>query len=116
MLRQLIRRIRRWGMRTIKPFGRSLPRDTLRISLCDRNPDVARALAAFLDVGDIEVLECDLLGLSCDAVVSPANSFGSMDGGSDHHIDRHYDGDAQRRYRPSSPSGFTANCPSAGRP
>ena len=44
-------------MKTIKPFGRGLPRDTLRISLCDRNPDVARALAAaFLDVGGVEVL------------------------------------------------------------
>ena len=57
MLRQLTRRIRRWRMKTIKPFGRGLPRDTLRISLCDRNPDVARALAAaFLDVGGVEVL------------------------------------------------------------
>lgn len=35
-------------MRTIKPFGRDLPRDILRISLCDRNPNVARALTAAL--------------------------------------------------------------------
>ena len=85
-------------MKTIKPFGRGLPRHTLRISLCDQNPDIARALAAaFLDVEDVEVLEGDLLGLDCDALVSPANSFGYMDGGIDHHIDRFYEGDAQRK-------------------
>ena len=62
-----------------KPFGRSLADDLLRVSLCDRNPDVVRALANdFHDVGGVEVLEGDLLGLDCDAVVSPANSFGFM--------------------------------------
>ena len=49
----------------------------LRVSLCDRNPDVVRALVNdFHDVGGVEVLEGDLLGLDGDAVVSPANSFG----------------------------------------
>jgi O-acetyl-ADP-ribose deacetylase (regulator of RNase III) len=44
----------------------------------------------------VEVLEGNLLDLDCDAVVSPANSFGYMDGGIDQHIDRFYDGEAQR--------------------
>lgn len=84
-------------MKTVKPFGRGLADGLLRVSLCDRNPDVVRALAYnFHDAGGVEVLEGDLLGLNCDAVVSPANSFGYMDGGIDHHIDRFYGGEAQR--------------------
>jgi hypothetical protein len=84
-------------MKTVKPFGRRLADDPLRVSLCDRNPDVVRALANdFHDVGGVEVLEGDLLGLDCDALVSPANSFGYMDGGVEKHIDGFYQGEAQR--------------------
>lgn len=94
MLRSLFRRMR---MKVIKPLGRNLPDGLMRVSLCDRNPEVARALAShFEDVVGVEVLEGDLLDLDCHAVVSPANSFGYMDGGIDKHIDRFYDGEAQR--------------------
>ena len=68
------------------------------MSFCDQNLDVARALAAACqDVGGVEGLAGDLLELDCDALVSPANSFGYMDGGIDHQIDRFYEGDAQRQ-------------------
>jgi O-acetyl-ADP-ribose deacetylase (regulator of RNase III) len=94
MLRPLYRRMR---MRTVKPSGRNLPDSLVRVSLCDRNPEVARALGGnFHDVGGVEVLEGDLLDLECDALVSPANSFTYMDGGIDQHIDRFYEGQAQR--------------------
>ncbi len=94
MFRSLIRRMR---MKIVKPLGRNLPDGLLRVSLCDRNPDVAQALAShFQNIDGVEVLEGDLLDLDCDAVVSPANSFGYMDGGIDQHIDRFYDGEAQR--------------------
>jgi len=84
-------------MKVIKPLGRRLPNGLLCVSLCDRNPDVARALAvSFQDVGGVEVLEGDLLRLDCEALVSPANSFTYMDGGIDQHIDRFYEGQAQR--------------------
>lgn len=84
-------------VRTIKPFGRSVGNGVLRLSLCDRNPDVARALAEqFSDAEGAEVLEGDLLALDCDAVVSPANSFGYMDGGIDRAIDQFYEGNAQK--------------------
>ncbi|WP_435018688.1 macro domain-containing protein [Tundrisphaera sp. TA3] len=96
MLRALARSMRRMRMTVHKPFGRGLAADLLRVSLCDRNPDVARALAvAFRDVGGVEVLEGDLLALDCDALVSPANSFGYMDGGVEKQIDAFYRGDAQ---------------------
>ena len=94
MLRFLFRRMR---MKIIKPLGRSLPDGLVRLSLRDHNPDVARALASiFKDTVGVEVLEGDLLDLDCNAVVSPANSFGYMDGGIDKHIDRFYEGEAQK--------------------
>lgn len=83
-------------MRTkaIKPFAG--PAAPLRVSLCDRNPEVARALAdRFDDLGAVEVREGDLLDLDGDALVSPANSFGYMDGGIDRAIDGFYQGAAQ---------------------
>jgi O-acetyl-ADP-ribose deacetylase (regulator of RNase III) len=83
-------------MTTHKSFGRGLAAGELRVTLFDRNPDVARCLAnAFQEVAGVEVLEGDLLGLNCDAIVSPANSFGYMDGGIDRHIDQSYEGKAQ---------------------
>jgi O-acetyl-ADP-ribose deacetylase (regulator of RNase III) len=92
-----VKALRRMRMKVIKPFGRKLPDGLVRVSLCDRNPDVAHALASiFQDIEGVEVLEGDLLDLDCDSVVSPANSFGYMDGGIDTHIDRFYDGEAQR--------------------
>jgi O-acetyl-ADP-ribose deacetylase (regulator of RNase III) len=83
-------------MKTVKPFGRGHAHGPLRVSLFDRNPEVARALAdAFREVAGVEVLEGELLGLEGDAVVSPANSFGYMDGGIDAEIDRSFEGKAQ---------------------
>ena len=84
-------------MDVIKPLGRDLDPDRVGLSLCDRDPAVARALAgAFGDVDGVEVLAGDLLALDCDALVSPANSFGDMGGGIDQQIDRFYAGAAQR--------------------
>ncbi len=83
-------------LKVLKQFGRA-PAATLRISLCDRNPAVARSLADRFDgVDGVEVAIGDLLDLDCDALVSPANSFGFMDGGIDQAIDRFYLGRAQR--------------------
>lgn len=97
MLPTLAKALRRMRMKIVKPLGRNLPDGLVRVSFCDRNPEVARALAGhFQDIVGVEVLEGDLLDLECDAVVSPANSFGYMDGGIDKHIDRYYDGEAQR--------------------
>lgn len=84
-------------LQLIKPMARNLPGDLLRVSLVDRNPDVARAfLEHFHDVDGVEILEGNLLDLECDALLSPANSFGYMDGGFDKHIDDFYQGAAQR--------------------
>jgi O-acetyl-ADP-ribose deacetylase (regulator of RNase III) len=88
--------IRRWRMKTIKPFGRTSP-DGIQISLGDLNPDIANALAvAFAGVDHAEVVQGNLLDLHCDAILSPANSFGDMGGGIDKAIDDFHRGAAQR--------------------
>ena len=95
MLRSLLGR---WRVKTLKPFGRGLPAEGLRVSLCDTNEDVARTLgAAFADVVQVEVLHGNLLDLACDAILSPANSFGDMGGGIDKHIDDRSGGGVQAR-------------------
>ena len=40
----------------------------------------------FSEFSDIEIIEEDIVEVSCDAIVSPANSFGFMDGGLDIHL------------------------------
>ncbi len=88
--------IRRWRMKTHKPFGRTSS-DALRISLGDMKPEIAIALAtAFAGADQVEVVEGNLLDLACDAIVSPANSFGDMGGGIDKAIDDFHRGAAQR--------------------
>lgn len=85
-------------MKTLKPFGRIRNGTHFRVHLCDSNPEVAAALAAwFHDVDAAEVLVGDLLELACDALVAPANSFGDMSGGLDKRIDDFHGGEAQRR-------------------
>lgn len=55
-----------------------------RILLRDRNERLVDAwLAAFADVPSVSVSETDFFSEPADAVVSPANSFGVMDGGLD---------------------------------
>jgi len=46
---------------------------------------------------DVEVLEGDICRVPCDAVVSPANSFGFMDGGLDYHLSERFGWDLQDR-------------------
>ncbi|KWA11605.1 hypothetical protein WT37_21320 [Burkholderia territorii] len=57
---------------------------TVKLTLCAVTEPLYCALAeAFVDVVDVSVLRADILSLSADAIVSPANSFGWMDGGID---------------------------------
>lgn len=90
-------RVRRWHMKTLKPFG-NVPTEALRITAGDLSPVVAESLAqVFADVPAVEVVHGNLLDLNCDAIVSPANSFGDMGGGIDKAIDDLSQGKAQRR-------------------
>jgi O-acetyl-ADP-ribose deacetylase (regulator of RNase III) len=56
----------------------------MNILLVDREPAMVRAWrAAFADRDDVEVIEGDYFSRPAGAMVSPANSFGIMDGGLD---------------------------------
>jgi O-acetyl-ADP-ribose deacetylase (regulator of RNase III) len=98
-------------MKTLKSFDGTSSAN-LQVSLGDLNPAVARALAAaFDDVPGVEVVEGNLLDLSCDAVVSPANSFGDMGGGIDKAIDDFHQGEAQRRVMAAIAEQFFGELP-----
>jgi O-acetyl-ADP-ribose deacetylase (regulator of RNase III) len=95
MFQWLAAKARRWRMKTLKPFGKAA--SGLLLSLGDLDAAVAGALTdAFVDVAPVEVVEGDLLRLACEAIVSPANSFGDMGGGIDKAIDDFHRGAAQR--------------------
>lgn len=59
----------------------------LQIKLVYREQELGKAWKEdFKDCANVEVVEKDILDVECDAVVSPANSFGFMDGGLDLHL------------------------------
>lgn len=87
-------------MKTLKTFGTPSALEGLSLTIGDRNADTARALAAaFEGVPAVEVIEGDLLNAGCEAILSPANSFGDMGGGIDKAIDDFHQGAAQRAVR-----------------
>jgi O-acetyl-ADP-ribose deacetylase (regulator of RNase III) len=111
MFHWLTGKARRWRMKTLKPFGQPAAND-LRLSLGDMNPGVAGALeGTFTDIAAVEVVEGNLLDLPCDAIVSPANSFGDMSGGIDKAIDDFHHGEAQRRVRAAIAEQFLGELP-----
>ena len=112
MLDAMRAKARRWRMKILKPFGAFSTRAELRLSLVDRNGDVAEALArAFHDTPAVEVAEGNLLDLASDAIVSPANSFGDMSGGIDKSIDDFHHGAAQRSIMAAIAEHFLGELP-----
>lgn len=96
MIAALMRRLRRRRMAILKPFG-DVPQDALLVSFGDLNAEVTDRLAYhFHGVPAVEVIHGNLLDLDCQAIVSPANSFGDMGGGIDKAIDDFHRGEAQR--------------------
>ncbi len=54
---------------------------------------------AFGDAQNVEVIRADITKMACDAVVSPANSFGFMDGGLDLALSERFGWDLEARLR-----------------
>ena len=70
------------------------------IRLRDINPDVVGAWEeTFAGVEGVQVSRGDIFGLAADAIVSPANSFGYMDGGIDGVYSMHFGWDLSKRLR-----------------
>lgn len=56
----------------------------MKLKFCFCNSALGKALKeSFGGLSDCEVVEADICEVHCDAIVSPANSFGFMDGGLD---------------------------------
>jgi O-acetyl-ADP-ribose deacetylase (regulator of RNase III) len=111
MFAWFLAKVRRWHVKTLKPFGQAPP-GGLRLSLGDLDGRVAAALAdAFADADQVEVVLGDLLELDCDGVVSPANSFADMGGGIDKAIDDFPRGEAQEAVRSAVAERFLGELP-----
>ena len=75
-----------------------MPVPLQRIALRDLNPALIAAWEeAFEGVPGVEIEEGDIFEVAADAIVSPANSFGFMDGGIDLVYSRHFGWDLQDR-------------------
>jgi O-acetyl-ADP-ribose deacetylase (regulator of RNase III) len=74
----------------------------MKFLLRDRSSAVVEAWRAeFIEAPDVEVSGGDIFDLSADAIVSPANSFGFMDGGIDLVYSQHFGWGLQERLRES---------------
>jgi O-acetyl-ADP-ribose deacetylase (regulator of RNase III) len=97
---------------TVKPFGKEMGLDVLRISICDTNREIAAVFArVFAGEANVEVLHGNMLNLTAGALVSPANSFGDMGGGVDKAIDDFFGGGAQTRVQAHIREEFLGEMP-----
>lgn len=70
----------------------------MKILLCAINKDLIGSWKKyFSNEKQVEILEEDITGMTCDAIVSPANSFGFMDGGLDYALSVKFGWDLQER-------------------
>ncbi|QEG22287.1 macro domain-containing protein [Mariniblastus fucicola] len=70
----------------------------MRIILCSIDEPLAKAWETYcVDLSGVEVHRGNILDLNVDAVVSPANSFGFMDGGIDMVYSQHFGWNVQLR-------------------
>jgi O-acetyl-ADP-ribose deacetylase (regulator of RNase III) len=89
--------INRFKVKRLKKFGRTVSTHQFRLTLCDPNQELlAYLVQEFADYEQVEIVEGNLIHISCDALVSPANSFGDMGGGVDKVIDDYFEGKAQQ--------------------
>ena len=70
----------------------------VKIKLVYRDNDLGMAWEGYFSPGPaVEIIQGDICQIPCDAVVSPANSFGFMDGGLDHALSERFGWDLQER-------------------
>lgn len=70
----------------------------MKILLRDVNPAIVDAwTSAFEGVSGVEISQGEIFGVTADAIVSPANSFGFMDGGIDYVYSEHFGSSLESR-------------------
>ena len=73
---------------------------TITVILCAISAELSAAWEeAFLDIPQVRVANRSILEVEADALVSPANSFGYMDGGLDLIYSEHFGWDLEKRVR-----------------
>ena len=74
--------------------------ENLRIELVDLDSDLVQAWQeSFASIRQVYPYQGSILDVSTDAIVSPANSFGFMDGGLDLHLSQHFGWHIEDRVR-----------------
>ena len=69
----------------------------MKILLCHRDDRLGDAWRErFAGQDDVSVTGEDICRVNCDAIVSPANSFGFMDGGLDHQLSEYFGWDLEK--------------------
>ena len=72
----------------------------MRVLLVAIDPRMVEAWREFFAAeASVTVIEGDILQVACEAIVSPANSFGFMDGGLDHALSERFGWDLEKRLR-----------------
>lgn len=72
----------------------------MKLKLVAFNLNLYYAWKNYFDpISDVEVIDGDILALDGDAIVSPANSFGYMDGGLDLKLSQHFGWELESRVR-----------------
>lgn len=70
----------------------------IKIILADLSPKLIAAWQEFFSEEEsVQILEADITTIECDAVVSPANSFGFMDGGLDYALSVRFGWDLEKK-------------------
>jgi len=70
----------------------------MKIILADIAPKTIAAWKDFFaNERDVQIIEDDITKIECDAVVSPANSFGFMDGGLDYALSERFGWDLEKK-------------------
>lgn len=84
----------------------------VRVVLTDLSSDVVEAWrAAFADTPEVEIRKGSILDETVDAWVSPTNSRGRMDGGTDAAVKRHLGAGIQLRVQRAIRDGFGGSLP-----
>jgi O-acetyl-ADP-ribose deacetylase (regulator of RNase III) len=72
----------------------------MRVLLRDVNPAIVKAWQSeFEGTPGIEISQGEIFGVTADAIISPANSFGFMDGGIDYVYSEHFGSSLESRLR-----------------
>ncbi|MES2776109.1 MAG: macro domain-containing protein [Bacteroidota bacterium] len=70
----------------------------MKIILAGLAPKLLDAWTEFFsEAEDVVIVEADITTIDCDAMVSPANSFGFMDGGLDHALSERFGWDLEKK-------------------